>query len=498
MQFLLFFIAIIPFVSCLFMQFLNISEKTVNLIEKIFPILFLANLIGLYGAKNSHKLIISKVTQGIDLGFSVDAISLKFLFLLNFFWLIYTFYAQRFFQINVTKNAFNLKLFFTATIGFVSSIIISNNLFTMLFFYNGLMILCHFFAVKFLHKEENKFSQLFTFLLYLESIFFFLAIVATYKFIGRIDFVSGGIMHDLEIDATHILLFISYFSGLFLSVLFPSYLIYKNINLDSFVTYNLFFLAYAFSSLFIFIKLLALIFGFEIFSQITSASGHLIFEIIFAVNIIVASIFLVLSRGLKTSFFYLFFQQFLFTLFAIFTFATLDEGKILLPLWSFLLSLTLIFLCFSNLTLYVSKAQNKSLNGLFSDLKITIILLIFAILNLLGLAPTLGALSTFFLLKILLKKKMLFALAICAVNFLSLIIFSFRLLRPLMVRPIAQSIDEIVEKSFEKKGQKELQVDQQLAKNIDFDSSLMLTALIVAISMVVLAIVFFSTNFFSL
>lgn len=475
-QFLLLLISIIPFANCLIIKFCYDSSKLINAIEKFLPILFLANIIGIYGNmdRDHSYLILSEATRGISLGFDVDQLSLGFLFLLNFFWLIFVFYSRRFFQLSDTKNVTNLKAFLALIIALINLIIIAKNLLSILFFYNCLIVVCHFFGVKFLHKKQTRFSNFFTFLLYLESIFFFLAIVATYKFSGQIDFNLGGIISENIVSAKYLFLLALYLVGLFLSVLVPFYLIYRDINLDLITIYGLFFLAYAFSGIYILLKILNSIFGLKGFALMILHSGFVVIEWIFLINILISSACVLLSRGLRSSFFYLFFQQFTFALFSIFLFAIFDESKTNLGVLSFTLSITLIFLSLSNLILHLEKAKNKSIYGIFYDLKVSTILFAFGVANLVGMAPAIGAVEKFFLLKIILKKKLLLSGLIFLVNFVGLVGFAWKNLYPFFCRTNDQK----------------LQSDLEFAKSVDFDSSLILTALTVAIVMF-LSLIFF-------
>lgn len=485
-QFLLFLIGIIPVANCLILNLCKDSQKLSNILSKFLPILFFTHLVGLLNNLNHDEVYIEiiETVRGVSLGFMANDITLKFLFLLNFIWIVFVFYSHRFLRLEGSKNINHVKIFFAIAVALVNLILIAQNLLTTLFFYNCLVLLCHFFAVKFLHKKETKFSYIFTFLLYLESLFFFFAIVATYKFTGRIDFMSNGILPDNISQTKIFILLILYLGGLFLSMALPSHLLHRdNITFNPLIVYALFFLSYAFSSLYIFVKILVFIFGLSNFSEAMLKIGFSYFEWIFLINLLISGVSLLLSKNLKSSFFYLFFNQFIFSLFAIFTFAIFDETKVYLALFSFLLSITLIFLCLSNLILFLEKSQDKSLKGLFYDLKITSILLAFACLNLLGLAPSIGVLEKFFLIKILFQKKIFLATAIFIVNFATLSLFTCRLFYLLLSKPE-------LEKS---------EADLQLAKTIDFDSSLILTALITAI-IVFLAVLFFPllTNFFSI
>ncbi len=464
-QFLILLIATIPLLNCLLLKIYSH-----NFIDKFCVILFFVSLIGIHAKLDEAPSYLSliKIFPNVSLGFFIDRIALGFLFLLSFIWIIFIFYSQRFLQLSPIKNEHNFRIFFTLIIAFATLSIISKNLLTLLLFYNLLILLCYFFVSNFLHKSESKFSRLFIFLLYLESAFFFLAAVATYKFSGSIEFSSKAIIAENFDLNNYRLVFLFYCCGLFLSTLAPFYLFYRtNINLEPLFLYVFFFLGYALVSLFIFLRILSSIFDVTSFSAILGEVGFGFFEIVFLSNMLLASGFLIFSRGIKASFFYLFFQQFTFTLFAIFFFEKFAVIRVYLPLLSFLLGFTLCFLTISNLALYLTRAQDKQLDGIFYRLTITCSLLLFALANMAGIAPAVGLIEKFFIFKIILEKDLWISLAILLVNFIGVAAFSYKIFRPLFSRQIKNISED----------------DIAIAKNIDFDSNLILTGLVVAILM---------------
>jgi len=472
-QFLLFLISIIPLANCLLIKVFEGSQALVNLVSKSLPILFFMNLVGLLSADNA-SLLFFESSKIFSFGFAIDKMVLIFLFLLNLIWVVFSFYSDRFLSLSESKNSGDFKLFFAAIIAVVSLILISRNLLTILFFYNALLFLSYFFAVKFLYKEKLKLNYFLTFLLYLEAVFLFFAAVLTYKFAGKIDFISEMAIAETLDKSKQIAMLVLYLGSLFLLFLMPSYLLYRKINFDSLEIYAMFFLGIAFSSLYIFIKILIFVFGFSAFSEIISEIGFSYFEWVFLFNLLISSALLLFSKNLKSVFFYLFFNQFIFTLFAIFIFAAFDGRKVLLPLISFSLSITLIFLCLSNFILYLSKAEFKSLKSLFYDLKITSSLLIFAILNLSGIVPALGMFEKFFIIKVLFQKELFLSGIIFVLNTVTSVAFACKMIYSLLAR---------VENKRSSK-------DLGLIKTIDYDSNLMLTALVVALIIFLLPIAF--------
>ena len=94
-QFLLFLISVIPIANYMILSLFSDSEKLVNILSKFLPILFFLHLIGLSNSLNNNEVYIGiiETVRGISLGYMVNNIALKFLFLLNFIWIIFVFYS---------------------------------------------------------------------------------------------------------------------------------------------------------------------------------------------------------------------------------------------------------------------------------------------------------------------------------------------------------------------------------------------------------------------
>ncbi len=451
MKFLPLILVAIPLMSCLFSS-LKTQNFFLKSLDSFLPILFFANLIGLYRQVENHQA---------SAALHLDKTTFVFLFLLNFLWLVFAFYSQRFWQLSSEKRSQELRIFFAFIVTVLTVILLSKNLILILFFYSCLILAAQLFAVRFLRHTEIAFLRLFTFLLYFESFFFFLALVATSKFVGT---------ENAENLAREegILLLTLYFFGLFFSVLMPYFVFFRQPNIEPIITYIFFFLAYSVSSICIFVKLLTLVFGFDLFAKILTQTGFTFVEMVFLFNILIASIFTLFSRGIKLSFFYLFFQQFFFVIFSVIFFATFKGGVIYLGLISFSLSLTLIFFCVSNLTLYLSKSGSKNLVGLFYQLPVNTTLLIFAIVSMAGLLPTIGAIEKFHLVKIIWQEHLWISATIVVINSATLMIFAGKMLYYFL----SHSDENMSEENSAR------------ARDIDFDSSLILTALLTALMMI--------------
>jgi len=200
--------------------------------------------------------------------------------------------------------------------------------------------------------------------------------------------------------------------------------------------------------------------------------GSEYFYYVFSFNILVTAILAIFSHNLKSSFFYLLFNQLTSALFTIFIFSEAGSNKIFAITTNFILSQLLLFLSLSNIVIFLKQSKNKEITGLFFKLKITIILMIFTFLNIIGIAPTLGMAEKISLIKILFQQQFSLPVIIFACNQLLLIIFAIRLFYPMF-------LDD-----NQNNNQKEHEIS--LAKDTDLDSNLILPPSMIALALILL------------
>ncbi len=464
---LLFVVAFLPMLSWFTLRFFRYSPTFYNFCYRLFPILYLINLFqgSNFFTKGFYFFTISESIRGVSLSLYADKISILFLFLIGFIWLLFSFYSTKFFVINGDKNANYFKEFFVLIISLLILLILSKNLFTILFFYVCLIVSSHFFGIKYFNKSENKFAKSFTFLLYFESFLIFLATVSTFKINGQIEFVDKIILPLNYDEFYHGIIFLLFFFGLFLAMILPFYLFFKNIKFDSLSLFVIFLMAYGFSSGFVFLKIINYIYGIKGFAILSKFYSTNFFEILFVINIAITSFFMFKERDLKSSSFFLFVHQFNFLIFSILIHLSGKFNYAFISFSAFLINFVLIFFCLANFEIYLKKHNDKSYRGLFYLMPITSCLLFFAIFSLVGLAPSVSSVDKLFLITHIVKNKLYFSLIIYLLNFLTLVFFSIK----------------IVKIFFNKEQDLDFAKKSIFAKKIDFDSSLILSILAVAI-----------------
>ena len=487
----------IPLINCLAIRFCQNSVKVLNFLTIAFPILFISNLAGLYQSFNYQEynnIDLIKAYQGLSISFSADSLAINFLFLLSFIWLIFSFYLRGFLQINDQNKiqdesrSLEFQKFFAILIALINFIILAKNLVTILFFFNCLIIWHQLFAADFMYrgfvktaKKKIPFSNILSnisstaicnFILYLQPVLLFLAIIITYKFSSNLEFNSKtAILANVENYqlAKYLPLFLLYFASLFLLNLFCAYLLYRNINFNPLEILIFLVFSFGFVQLFIFYKLLTQIFGLELFGNLIKVIGGKYFYYIFSFNMLITASLAIFGRNLKSSFFYLFFNQLTASLFAIFLLGAAENNKIMVITTNFILSQLLVFLSLSNMVIFLRQSKNKQITGLFYKLKITVILMIFAVLNIIGIAPSIGMAEKLWVIKALFWQQSPLAAIIFVGNQLLLIIFAIRLFYSMFL-----SNDDCTEYEI------------SLAKDTDLDSNLILSPSIVALFLILL------------
>jgi formate hydrogenlyase subunit 3/multisubunit Na+/H+ antiporter MnhD subunit len=495
-QILILLLSIIPFLNCLssvsFPKLSDLSSRTT-------PIIFFAVLLVLNNmfTTDSSSLVLLALTTDISFVLGVDKVSINYLFVFNFFWIIFAFYSRRFLELKKVNDMHPFQMMSALAIAISSLIILSGNLLTILFFCYFLIILRYFITLKFFFQKPDKFSFISLTFLCLEPILLFVAVFLTYHVSGGIDFsqtilssglspsVSHGFPSGIASDTAlapenlgyYKILFTIYFLGLFLSFIAPFYLLNRNIQSDPIITYSVFFLSAALSSFYLLIKLLGTILKVEEGVLVIFREYFIYCESFFLVIIFATSLFLILSRGIKSSFLYLFFHQLALCLFSIITFFIFQKNVLGYPniinisFISLFLSTSLLCLCLSNVMLFLTRSEKKDLKGLFCHFKITISCLILGILSLIGLAPALSAIEKIQLIKIILDERLLISGLVLIINILTIVIFAWKLLNPLFLKSDQDKYSE---------------TDIELAKTIDTDSSLIVPILVTTVAMILL------------
>ncbi len=453
------------------------DQKFAFLSSKILAIISFILLFGIY--KNSPiNFELIKVVPQISFQFLIDKHAIKYLFLTNAIWIFSLFYFSEalFFNLsqsssrksnsNISLGDLNFITLLPITIFFINIIIISanlNSIFTCVsLFYLVFIIICQKFIIK---NNKNKGAKIFLFAFILELLAFsFLAIFLIFL-PSQYGFVENGSQISINNFETMVLIFLLLFFCFSPSLIA---LILGNKNNMAHKNSQIFLLVlffYLILKIFLFIKIITQIFSVGLFSTILPQYIDIFIEIILGTIILYGLFCLLFSQNFLEIFILLLINQFYFIVLAIFILLSCDNlQKLDQILIDSALKIFILYLSLNNLIIYLKNAKNKSLEGVFYNLKISISLLIFALIS----CAILLFPNIIFIFKLIAtsyKNGFFISVLIIILNIFTILLFSYKLIYP----------------TFLRSNIKYFESDINLAKKIDLSSGLSLTGVIILI-----------------
>lgn len=422
---------------------------------------------------------------GINAGFVFDKMSTLFLLLLGGLWLLTSLYASRYFAINnaidnsENNHGYQFNVLLAALVQCSMLIMVSKNLISVVIFYQALAFVLYIFCRSFVHKSDTKSANYLAGSLFIGAIFLFLAAVASYKILGTTDFMDVVKNYDLDSWSFAGLLTL-YLLAIAVIAVLPIYWLYIDLyHLSPVLIVTIIVGGMGLNNLVILFKIINHLFVAKTFSfYVDQINQQYFLTAVLLANLFLSAGLAIFSKNLKKILTYLFFNQFIWVV-SLFLIFRLNTNQMAVVLLSFVLSQALIFFCISNISLYLSQAQEKTLNGIAYKLRITVILLAFALLNIVGLVPAIGLVEKYLIIKqIIIRNHALINGLIFLVNVALNIICIVKILYPMI---------EISSKNNNPKS-------YEVAKEIEYDLSLILPILLLFLTMVLLIYPSFITH----
>lgn len=171
----------------------NIRE-TISLSVSAFLLVMIYTLYQDSAAGNTSQVIWLDMLPGLSISFATEPLGLLFALMASFLWLVTNVYSIGYMRRNQEKHQTRFYQFFSISIAAVMGISFADNLFTLYIFYELLTLSTYPLVT---HKGNSKAKQggrvYLAILLSTSIVFFLLAIVGTWLVGGTLDFTSGGI-----------------------------------------------------------------------------------------------------------------------------------------------------------------------------------------------------------------------------------------------------------------------------------------------------------------
>jgi len=134
------------------------------------------------------------IMPGLEISFRVEALGVLFALVASFLWVVTTLYAIGYMRAHAEDNQTRFYVFFAVSIAAVMAIAFAANLFTLFVFYEALTLATYPLVTHAGTEKARAGGRTYLTLLVVTSIVFFLpAIIATYAITGTLTFTPGGI-----------------------------------------------------------------------------------------------------------------------------------------------------------------------------------------------------------------------------------------------------------------------------------------------------------------
>ena len=472
-------IPFLPFIALILVIFLDKYPRLFVVRQNISPLfatLFLFTAFGLKNIKNSISLNILDLPNNFSFVLLFNDRQMLFLLLVGLMWFLVSIYSRRYFAITEDIRIKQFNILFLLVIGFLSGLVLSKNLLTALLFYQLLSLIIYLFSNNFASRASSVAIRYFGFFVLSTSSLLFLAAALIFKISGTVDFIGGGVFSGSAIDIWQFgaLLFF-YVLSLALIAFVPIYWFFGKLYHLSPPAIIIALLGFSLSSLILLFKVIVYIFGMKLFAFFMSQlNDHGLITIAIGFNLLALALLTIFSKNLKQMLTFLFFNQLIMVVMALLVFGV-NPRKMQIMITSFTLSQMLIFFAIGNINLYLSGSQEKTINGIFHKLKITILLLIFTLLNFSGLVPAVGMIEKYWLFKEVITNRSFIGAGVVLLNILLCLVCSAKMIYPMLEISAKNS-------SEEKNG------TEEIAREIELDLSLILP--IVVLSCIIFALAF--------
>ena len=373
------------------------GKEFFSIFSSLVVVLFNFSLVSSFLEGNSFNFELIEVFPNVGLSFHIEPIGLVFSSIASLLWFVNSIYSIGYLRGNSEQNQTRFYAYVSLSIFAVMGIAFASNLFTFFLFYELLTFLTYPLVT---HNGSSNAKQggktYLGILLFTSICFLLLAICITYSFADTLDFTKGGILPtDLSNIEITILLLIFCF-GVGKAALFPfhSWLPAAMVAPTP-VSALLHAVAVVKAGVFGIIKIIVYIFGIDYLQGISAVS---ILTGLAGFTIIFASYKAMKSTNLK--------QRLAFSTVSQLSYITM-AASLATPLAIAAAIFHLVSHAFAKITLFFAagsiytslhKTEIKEMRGIFYQMPITMICFALGAFSMIGLPPTVGLLSKWFII----------------------------------------------------------------------------------------------------
>lgn len=378
------------------MAITNFNEKKRNVFVSIGVILnfiFLVSVFYLFGESRVHLF---KINEFLDISFRIDKLSILFSSLVALLWIFTAFYAMEYMKHEGKEKRF--FIFFLATLGVTMGIAFSGNLITLYAFYEFLTLSTFPLVIHTDSKEALKSGKKYLIYSFVGATFVLLGMILLFSVTRDTTFNAHGILSAMTTDNRSIYLvsYVAMFLGFGVKaalVPFHSWLPAAMVAPTP-VSSLLHAVAVVKSGIFAIMRMSYFVFGTEIIRQL---HVNIFFSILIGISILMGSFLALHQENLKKRLAYSTISQLGYVLLGI---VLLNEDAFvgsLLHLINHAVIKIVLFFCVGAIMYTTHKTEISQIRGIGKQMPITMGCFGIAAISLIGIPPTNGFVSKWYL-----------------------------------------------------------------------------------------------------
>jgi len=351
------------------------------------------------GLKQGQSISVQwwEILPGLQLSFNIEPLGMIFALIASFLWLITTVYAIGYMRGHEEQNQTRFYACFAVAIGSVMGIAFAANLFTLFIFYEVLTLSTYPLVTHAGTKEAKQGGRIYLGILLSTSIvFFLLAIIGTWFVAGTLDFKQGGIFSaDVNTTVAGVLLVLFIF-GIGKAAIMPFHRwLPAAMVAPTPVSALLHAVAVVKAGVFTILKVCTLIFGIDLLAVLPTTQFMLYLA---AATVLLASLVAMRQDNLKARLAYSTVSQLGYvTIGALLaTSSGVIGGSMHIGMHAF--SKITLFFCAGAILVAAHKTKISEMHGIGRQMPITMAAFLIATLSIIGVPPTGGTWSKWFLL----------------------------------------------------------------------------------------------------
>ncbi|KOA18127.1 Na(+)/H(+) antiporter subunit A [Clostridium homopropionicum DSM 5847] len=396
MNYLILLPVFLPFLAAIIVPIMKFKEKERNFFVGTAVIINLIIVMGIFYALGEGEIHLFKLNEFIDVFFKIDKLGILFTSLVSILWVLTSFYSMEYMKHEGKENKF--FTFFIITLGVTVGIGFSGNLFTLYIFYEFLTLVTFPLVIHTESKEALESGKKYLAYSFGGATFILLGMILLFSMTNNLNFQPHGVVRAVSTDNFNLYLgiFISMFIGFGVKaalVPFHSWLPSAMVAPTP-VSSLLHAVAVVKSGVFSLIRMCYYIFGVDVIKEL---KGNIYMIVPIIITILLGSFIAIKQENLKKRLAYSTVSQLGYILLGI---VLLNKnafiGALLHLINHAVIKITLFFVVGS--IMYTTGKKNISeINGMGRRMPVTMWCFTIASISLIGIPPTNGFVSKWFL-----------------------------------------------------------------------------------------------------